>query len=141
MLTIPVPMFGVKGMKKIASAVRNWPEKAGEKKARLYLGNQVRNQEEIDTGGGGFRFIFEAILRESAGILGKPELISISSEVTEVGDRWRDFALMSAKIFKERSAAHQSYDEAAKIIEECARREYEIFQKLRALDFSNVTAS
>jgi hypothetical protein len=50
MLTIPVPFFGVKGIRLVSRAVKKWPDALGDKKASFYLGQFIRMQEEIGTG-------------------------------------------------------------------------------------------
>ncbi|MFT4677910.1 MAG: hypothetical protein ACI84C_000303 [Flavobacteriales bacterium] len=135
MLTIPVPMFGVKGIYKLAKDVRKWPEKVGERKAGLHLGNLVRMQEEIGTGGGGFRFIFAAFLKEAAEVLDMNELSDIADGFTKVGDRWREFAIMASKIFKKRTNNSGDYGLAADILVDCADQEKILFTRLRNLKF------
>ena len=98
----PVPVLGVRGMKLVANLIRKWPKKYGVKKANHYLGQIVRMQEEIGTGGGGFRYIFAAFLQESSQILNNKELNVLSKEMTEIGDLWRDFALNASRIYKNR---------------------------------------
>ena len=56
----------------MAKLIRKWPKKKGTKSANHYLGQIVRMQEEIGTGGGGFRYIFAAFLQESSKVLNKP---------------------------------------------------------------------
>ena len=70
----PIPVLGVRGMKLVANLIRKWPKKFGFKKANHYLGQIVRMQEEIGTGGGGFRYIFAAFLQESSEMLNNEEL-------------------------------------------------------------------
>src|SRR5690606_30522091 len=48
----PVPIVGVRGMRMVARAIRRWPKKVGVRKAKYYLAQMVRMQEEIGTGGG-----------------------------------------------------------------------------------------
>lgn len=66
MLTIPIPMFGVKGIRFLSKKLRNYPKKLGARKAASYTGQIVRAQEEIGTGGAGFRFMYGAFLQEAA---------------------------------------------------------------------------
>ena len=47
----PIPIVGVNGIKTIAKLIRKWPKKKGTKVANHYLGQVVRMQEEIGTGG------------------------------------------------------------------------------------------
>ena len=65
MLKTPLPLVGVRGIRLLSRQLAKWPDKLGEKKTLLHLGHVVRMQEEIGTGGGGFRFIYAAFLRLS----------------------------------------------------------------------------
>ena len=109
----PVPIIGVKGIRKVAKLIRKWPVKLGVKKANHYLGQIVRMQEEIGTGGGGFRFIYGAFLEEASVILNNPKLKELSHEITQIGDLWRDFALDASRIYKNRSSEVDSYNKVA----------------------------
>lgn len=130
MLTIPIPLFGVNGIRYMARRMKKWPKKLGERKASLYLGQVVRMLEEIGTGGAGFRFIYAAFLQEAAEKLDKEWLNECSAEMTAAGDRWREFALIAGRIFKGRSGKEESYQAAAEILLDIADREEKIFRKL-----------
>ena len=56
MLHIPGPIAGIRGIRFTARAIMKWRDKLGVKTAGLYLAQLVRMQEEIGTGGGGFRW-------------------------------------------------------------------------------------
>lgn len=131
MLGIPVPLFGIKGIRYLANHMKRWPKKYGDKKASLYLGQVVRMLEEIGTGGAGFRFIYAAFLQESSNILGKPRLSDLSEEMGAIGDRWRDFAIIAGRIFKNRAGQQESYQAAADILLEIADREEKLFKELK----------
>jgi hypothetical protein len=133
MVNVPVPFFGLKGIKFMAGSLRKWPEKISEKESILRLGQLIRMQEEIGTGGAGFRFIFAAFLQEASAILGKPELREISMEVTETGDKWREFAFEAGRVCKGRAASDISFGYLADILVDCARREEKIFKSLKSL--------
>jgi hypothetical protein len=133
MLNIPVPLFGVKGIRYMAKRMRKWPDKLGEKKASLYLGQVVRMLEEIGTGGAGFRFIYAAFLQEAARVLDQDWLNDMSREMTEAGDQWREFAIIAGRIFKGRDSEEESYDAAAEILMGIADREEQIFRKLKKI--------
>ncbi len=136
MLTIPIPLFGLKGIKYIARRMRKWPVKLGDKKARLYLGQVVRMLEEIGTGGAGFRFIYAAFLQESARELNQEWLNEVSAEMTESGDRWREFGIIAGRIFKEREGKTESYNAAADILMDIADREEKIFRRLKKVNLN-----
>lgn len=127
----PVPIVGVKGIRMIAKLIRKWPKKKGTKVANHYLGQVVRMQEEIGTGGGGFRYIFAAFLQESSKILGNQKLSELSKEMTSIGDAWRDFALEASRIYKNRSPKTDAYNQVADMLDVIADREEEFFKKLR----------
>lgn len=127
----PVPIVGVKGERLVARKIRKWPEKVGVKVTNHYLAQMVRMQEEIGTGGGGFRYIYAAFLQEAAGILEKPELKELSQEMTAIGDEWRDFALNASRILKNRKAEDGMYQALADQLDGLADREEAFFRKLK----------
>jgi len=133
MLTIPIPLFGVKGIRYLAKQMRKWPQRLGDKKAALYMGQVVRMLEEIGTGGAGFRFIYAAFLQEAAKELDQPWLNDMSKEMTEAGDRWREFALIAGRIFKNRAGQEDSYIAASDLLYDIADREERIFRRLRQI--------
>ncbi|MBA4393235.1 MAG: peptidase [Desulfobacca sp.] len=133
MLRIPIPLFGVRGIRFLAGRMGNWPKTLGPKKASLYLGQVVRMLEEIGTGGAGFRFMYAAFLQEAARELNQPWLNEASQEMTEDGDRWREFAIIAGRIFKDRAGQTESYQAAADVLLDIAVREEHLFQKLKKI--------
>lgn len=127
----PVPIVGVNAMKWVAKSIRKWPEKIGIKKTNHYLGQLIRMQEEIGTGGGGFRFIYAAFLEESARILNNSELKIRSEEMTKIGDEWRDFALNISRVYKNRSGQENVYEQLSDQLLSLAKKEKEFYKKLR----------
>jgi hypothetical protein len=131
MLSIPVPLLGVRGIRYLSKEVKKWPERLGEKKAALNLGQVIRMQEEIGTGGAGFRFIYAAFLQEAAKTISNNRLHELSRDMTECGDRWRDFAVIAGRIIKNRSGEAESYSVMSEILSEVAEREKTIFSELK----------
>ena len=86
-------------------------------------------QEEIGTGGGGFRFLYAAFLQEAADILRMPELGDVSNQMTRVGDQWRLFALACAKVVKGRRNASDMMDVAGKL-RACMEEEQAVYRLL-----------
>lgn len=127
----PAPVVGVKGIKYVSKLIRKWPIKKGSKVANHYLGQVVRMQEEIGTGGGGFRYIYAAFLQEAAKVLYNDKLLELSKEMTEIGDLWRDFAVDASRIYKNRSSKPDAYNEVANQLEVLADREEVFFKKLK----------
>jgi hypothetical protein len=134
MLKIPLPMFGIAGIRYMAKKMRKWPEKLGAKEAVLNLSQIIRMLEEIGTGGAGFRFIYAAFLQECAGVLQQPVLNDLSAEMTTIGDAWRDFALQAARCFKNRDNGMITYDMLADLLMIIADKEENLFRKLRSVD-------
>lgn len=127
----PVPIVGVKGIRMVARKIRKWPEQKGTKVTNHYLAQLVRMQEEIGTGGGGFRYIFAAFLQESADIINKPELRTLSHEMTQIGDRWRDFAVEASRVYKNRSSKTDVYNMLSTELLAIADLEEAFFKKLK----------
>lgn len=129
----PVPIVGVNAIKKVAKLIRKWPKKKGTKKANHYLGQIVRMQEEIGTGGGGFRYLYAAFLQEAGNLMNNSTLLELSNEMTKIGDLWRDFAVDASRIYKNRSvkAENDVYDAIACQLEVIADKERALFRKLK----------
>ncbi len=127
----PVPLIGIKGMKWVAKDMRKWSAKKGVKVANHYLAQMVRMQEEIGTGGGGFRFIYAAFLQEAAVILKNDKLNEFSTEMTIIGDMWRDFAVNAARVYKNRSNQTDVYNALADELLVIAAKEETFFKNLK----------
>ncbi|HPM18979.1 MAG: DUF4872 domain-containing protein [Bacteroidales bacterium] len=136
MINIPLPMFGVKGIRYLAGKMREWPSKLGDRSAVMNLGQVIRMLEEIGTGGAGFRFIYAAFLQESARVLQLPVLDELSVEMTGAGDRWREFAWQASRCFKNRDNGEITYDMLADILLDIAAREERVFRQLGQLKFT-----
>ena len=98
----PIPIVGVRGMRMLANKLERLP--AGDAHTVDYIGHLVRMQEEIGTGGAGFRFIYAAFLQEASQLQGLAQLAAMSDRLTAIGDGWRAFALTAARMVKRREA-------------------------------------
>ncbi|WP_264558311.1 BtrH N-terminal domain-containing protein [Flavobacterium sp. N2270] len=127
----PVPIVGINAMEWVAKDMRKWPAKKGVKVANHYLAQMVRMQEEIGTGGGGFRFIYAAFLQEAAVILKNDKLKELSAEMTIIGDMWRDFAVNAARVYKNRSNQTDVYNALADELLVIAAKEETFFKNLK----------
>jgi hypothetical protein len=128
MLKIPLPIFGIRGMRFLAKRIIKSPDKLGFNEACRHLANIVRMQEEIGTGGAGFRYMYAAFLQEAADLFGSSELACLSKEMTAIGDIWREFAVVSARIIKQRGQSEETFAKAGGLVLNCANRE-EVFYK------------
>ncbi|MFO7766684.1 MAG: BtrH N-terminal domain-containing protein [Pelovirga sp.] len=131
MLSTPVPMAGVRGIRFLARRLAGWPTRLGEKKTLQHLGHIVRMQEEIGTGGGGFRFIYAAFLQEAAALIDNEGLLPLSERCTASGDDWREFALLAARVCKGRADLGATIKDLAQRLEQSAAAEESLFRDLQ----------
>lgn len=125
----PVPIAGSKGIHMVAKKIRKLAD-AEERYAHLYLGHIVRMQEEIGTGGGGFRFMYAAFLQEASEILASEQLSEAAEEMSSIGDEWRLFALMCAR--KSKARYDDTFDSIADQLDRIAEKEAALFGRLSA---------
>ena len=93
-MTTPFPFAGIKGMRRLAKKIVTLQNNKDERYIKNFLTHIVRMQEEIGTGGGGFRFLYAAFLQESKEYdLDKEKLQKASELITLSGDTLREFAL------------------------------------------------
>lgn len=127
----PLPVVGVKGIRYTAKLITKWPKKKNAKTANHYLGQIVRMQEEIGTGGGGFRYIYAAFLQEAGKLLKNDALLELSKEMTLIGDQWRDFAVDASRIYRNRAEKSTTYENISQQLLAIADKEEVFFKKLR----------
>lgn len=135
MSQIPVSCIGSTGFNHTGKHIRKWRDQLGAKQAGLNLGQIVRMQEEIGTGGGGFRFIYAAFLEQAAEILQDDRLIGLSEQVTKSGDLLRSSAVRMAAVYKGRKTEQQDFNEVAEGFEEVGALEGKIFSELYKMKF------
>ena len=124
----PFPIIGVKGIRYVARRMAAWPEKYGEEGARQHLAQLIRMQEEVGTGGAGFRYLYAAFLQEAAERIDEPALAKTSTEMTDIGDLWTEFALSAARVCKGRG--DKGYPDLGKHLMNIAEREGTFFRRL-----------
>jgi hypothetical protein len=132
MLYAPVPFIGVKGIHYMGRRIEKLNVRKDLRYVRLFLGHIVRMQEEIGTGGGGFRFMYAAFLQEAGRLLGSVQLEEASRMMTKAGDMWRQFASACARACKSRTA---DFDvrEIARLIQTCAEHETAVYSLLKTI--------
>lgn len=133
MARAPLPIIGARGIRYLGKNLRKVaadPRK-GQRYLPLYLSHIVRMQEEIGTGGAGFRFIYAAFLNEAANHLEQNLLQEASAQMTAAGDEWRRFALIASKMARGR--APMDVDELAGILNACADAELAVWELLKGI--------
>lgn len=136
MLRIPGPIAGVRGIRFMAGRIEKWRDKLGPQKAGSYLAQLVRMQEEIGTGGGGFRFIYGAFLQESYAYHPIQELIDISAQFTRSGDIWRSAAVQAAGIYKGRIGSPADFKVMSDYLRAAADLEEQAFRALSKIKWT-----
>lgn len=133
MSQVPMPLIGTRGMRYLSKRMRRWPERIGDKKAVQWLGNLIRMQEEIGTGGAGFRFIYAAFLDQASNITQDEKLFELSRKLTKAGDQLREFAYYAGRVCKNRTTDTRTFAELGDMFESCADQEQQIFSELYSL--------
>jgi hypothetical protein len=128
-----MPWFGCRGIYLLAGQISKYPKKLTSRKAALYLGNIIRMQEEIGTGGAGFRYLYAAFLQEGGELMQRDDLSALSEELTAIGDDWRGFAYSAARLVKARTSDLVSYEELSNKLRMIGDREKDFFRRLRKL--------
>lgn len=108
MLDTPLPIIGVRGIRRLANAFDRLDAKNAPAPTKMFIGQVVRMQEEIGTGGAGFRFIYASFLQEAAELLGNSQLDELAETLIDIGDEWREFALATARMIRDRDLLEPS---------------------------------
>src|SRR5436190_2028829 len=137
MIGIPGPIAGVKGIAFTGRKIKKWKDKLGQQKAGLYLAQLVRMQEEIGTGGGGFRYIYGAFLQEAFAFHPIDELQDISKMFTQSGDLWRTAAVQAAGIYKGRIGSQEDFNVMGDYLLEISEIEKKAFQALSKIKWNS----
>ncbi len=132
MLQPMFPYYGVLGIKTFARKFRRLKKDPDRKRVRAFISHVVIFQEEQGTGGGGFRYMYAAFLREAYDILKIPGLLDASKKFNAIGDRWRQAAATCGK-FIQGKTDEVDLDRAADIYMECAREEREAYLLLKRI--------
>lgn len=130
MLYIPGSIVGVAGIKYTANKIKGWRDKLGLKQSGNYLAQLVRMQEEIGTGGGGFRFMYGAFLQQAHAFHPHDILLKSSEDFTKAGDLWRSAAVQAAGIYKGRLTTQQDFNDMAGFLMEIAEIEKKAFKSM-----------
>jgi len=130
MLHIPGNIAGVSGIKYTGNKIKKWRDTLGLKTAGIYLAQLVRMQEEIGTGGGGFRFIYAAFLQEAHTFLPDDSLLKASERFTKSGDLWRSAAVQASGIYKGRLSSQSDFNVMSDFLYTIAEIEKTAFRNL-----------
>ncbi len=130
MLFSVIPFAGVGGIRYMARRISRWPSQFPDIEIqKLQMANVVRMQEEIGTGGAGFRYLYAAFLQEAGQLLNNQILLEASKKMSEIGDEWRNFATLAAQFCKGRLEV--PYEDIPKLLYQIADQEQSLYQDLR----------
>lgn len=136
MLYIPGGIAGVSGIRYTAKKIKKWRDNLGLQKAGIYLAQLVRMQEEIGTGGGGFRFIYAAFLQQAHQYHKIDKLLEVSQKFTQSGDIWRRAAIQAAGIYKGRLTEQSDFNQMGDYLLEAAEIEKGAFKDLSKIKWN-----
>ena len=125
---IDLPNLIRKAIRKNAKQIEKLATHPSEKYKRLYLGHIVRMQEEIGTGGAGFRYLYAYFLEQAANICQEPKYKLASEQMTEIGDMWRQFAGLCVKQCKKPTT--EGYKTVTEYLREIADKEQILWKNL-----------
>lgn len=130
-----MPWSGYRGIRNLAKNIATYPKKFNEEKANAYLLNIVRMQEIVGTGGSGFRKIYANFLKEAAGVLQSKELESFAKRMFEIGDEWRNFALLAGRTAKMKTGnRNENFKKVSDYLYKIAELERQFFTDLNNLE-------
>jgi hypothetical protein len=132
MLQPMFPYYGIFGMKTFIKNFRKLPQRHDAKYIRSYLNNFIIFQEEMGTGGGGFRYMYAAFLQEAYELTKTPVLLEASKKMVQIGDMWRQAALTCAKFIKGTTDTVE-LDKTCRMYLECAKAEKEVYHALKKI--------
>ena len=88
-------------------------------------------QEEIGTGGAGFRYMYASYLQEASDYTNESLLKESSEMMTEVGDEWRKFAQATALMCKNRKEF--DFEGLASMLQEVSTQERAVYENLKKI--------
>ena len=125
-----IPFAGTNGIIYLSKKIRTWEKTMGRKKALLNLAQIIRMLEETGTGGAGFRYVYGAFLQEAAEKTGLDFMNNYSAEMTQIGDKWREFSYQSSKMLKKRNDEGLTFDDLGDMLEKLGETERDFFRRL-----------
>ena len=126
------PMIGIKGIRYLGRKIVQLDTREDrDRYLPLYLTHIVRMQEEIGSGGAGFRFLYASFLQEAAQLMNDDRLAQASKQLTDAGDEWRRFALRATKMVRGREA--MNLPALSAVLNDVADREAAVWQQLKAI--------
>ena len=132
MLKIPMPFLGVRGIRRFADKIVEWPKYARDIEELAHEIFRINVMlEDQGTGGGGFRYMYASFLREAGMLLNAPMLQELSQRMMDIGDGWREISLYSSRMAKNRDLSTEKLRELGDRIRNKADLETVFFKDLK----------
>jgi hypothetical protein len=131
MLKLPVPFIGIKGIRKFAAKINEWPSMARDTD---HLSHEIMKinilLEDQGTGGAGFRYMYATFLQQAAEKVNRQEYRDLSKKMMEIGDGWREISLFAARIGKNRDLGPEQMKRLSDLLYGRAEAEEKFFKEL-----------
>ena len=125
----PLFFVGTRGIHTLANKIAALAHaRLSEQEKALYLGHIVRMQEEIGTGGAGFRYLYAYFLEQASDHLHDHTLAQAAQTLTNIGDEWRQFAVQCVR--QCRKPQPHAYVAVADALHQLAEREAMLWHTL-----------
>ena len=121
----------MRGIRTVADKLAVLDRNGSAEAQKQWLGHLVRMQEEIGTGGAGFRYLYAYFLEQAGEALAHPGLLQAAQALTDIGDAWRQFASLCVRQCRKPDAAGPATLAAA--LRDVADREAALWQDIRQL--------
>jgi len=132
MLQPMFPFVGIKAIHVVINKIKKMQKNPDKKMVKNFLNHIILFQEEVGTGGGGFRFMYAAFLKEAYDMLKIPELEQASKKMLETGDIMRNFAVALAKVVRGKQDP-SDLSEIIGLMREWAKSETEVYIILKKI--------
>jgi hypothetical protein len=131
MLKLPVPFIGIRGIRKFAAKITEWPLISRDTD---HLSHEIMKinilLEDQGTGGAGFRYMYATFLQQAAEKVNRQEYRDLSKKMMEIGDGWREISLFAARIGKNRDLGPEQMRRLSEMLYDRAEAEEKFFKEL-----------
>lgn len=130
MLNPPITNLGVKGIRKAANRIEDWPSIMDEHAFRdACINTAIMIDAHGGTGGGLFRYMYGRFLEEVAALTGRAEFFEAGKQMQAIGGRWQEAADLFSQAYKSKNPAQQ-LEQICTLLQEIAGLEETVWEKL-----------